>query len=167
METYLPTLTVAGVLGFLAPLLSTALSKLTWSSQVKQLVALAVAAFMAVIALLVTNGFRSPNPDESPVVYWLTTLLAVVAVAQLAYQLIYKNPSLGSVNDKVALATSSEAERQKYIAQNTIKGEVVPEDKSGVPDTIVENTVTGEDEIDRTPPGPDYTPRHNAGPTVG
>jgi hypothetical protein len=140
METYLPTLTVAGVLGFLAPLLSTALYRLTWSPQAKQLVAIGVAAVMAVIALLVTNGFRPIRDGESPVVYWLVTLFAVIAVAQVAYALIWKNPALGAVDNKVALATSTEAERQKFVNSNTIKGEVIPEDKTGVPEAIAENT---------------------------
>lgn len=137
METYLPTLTVAGVLAFLAPLLSTAVYKLTASPKVKQIVTIAVAAVLAVIALLVTNGFTLPTDGQSPVIYWLLILFQVIAVAQIAYTLVWKR---SAINDKVALVTSSESERQKYINENTIQGEVIPEDKEGVPDVISEAT---------------------------
>lgn len=134
METYLPTLTVAGVLGFVAPLISTALYKLTWSSRAKQVVAAVVAVVLGLFALLITGGITAPATDQDPVVWGGTVLLAVIGVSQLAYGLIWKN---SKVDAKIAVMTSSESERQEFIRKNTVQGEVIPEDKTGVPDEIV------------------------------
>lgn len=153
METYLPTLTVAGVLGFLAPLLSTALYKLTWSARAKQVVAAIVAIVLGTFALIITGGITPPVEGQDPAVYVGTVLLAVIGVSQLAYGLIWKN---SAVDAKIAVMTSSEAERQAFIAKNTIKGEVIPEDKTGVPEELSHPS--------RATPGPD----HSAGAgTVG
>ncbi len=145
METYLPTLTVAGVLGFLAPLLSTALSKLTWKPQVKQLMAVLVSAVMAVVALLITNGFRPMGPGESPVVYWLTTVLAVIAVSQLAFSLVWRPTE---VEAKLAVVTASAKELEKFQAMNTLpEATTVDSTSSKIADKV--------NEADRIP-GPDH-----------
>ncbi|QPX62636.1 membrane protein [Arthrobacter phage Wollypog] len=117
METYLPTLTVAGVLGFLAPLLSTALSKLTWKPQVKQLVAVLVSVAMAVVALLVTNGFAPPQEGQDPVVYWILIAFAVIAVSQLAFSLVWRPTE---VEAKIAVATASAKELETFQQMNTL-----------------------------------------------
>lgn len=130
-------MTVAGILAFLAPLIATALYRLTTTPQVKQLIAVGVAVVLAAIALLITGGFTPPDPSQPPVVYWMLVLFQIIAVAQIAYALVWKN---STINDKVALATSTEAEREKFVAQNTIQGEVIPEGKEAVPDLIAEAT---------------------------
>lgn len=142
-------MTVAGVLGFLAPLLSTAVYKLTASPKTKQLISIVVAVVLAGIALLVTNGFTHPTDGQSPIIYWLLIVFQIIAVAQIAFALLWKNSTL---NGKIAVATSSETERAKFVDQNTINGEVIPEDKSGVPDEIYMS--------DRTP-GPDHSTKGN------
>jgi hypothetical protein len=150
METYLPTLTVAGVLGFVAPLLSTALYKLTWSSKVKQLVAAVVAIVLGLFALLITGGIAPPVEGQDPVVWGGTVLLAVIGVSQLAYGLLWKN---SAVDAKIATITSSEAERQKFIEQNTIQSEVIPEDKTGVPEEMVNPSQMTDGPDHRATPG--------------
>lgn len=102
METYLPTLTVAGVLGFLAPLVSTAIMSVKFRPWVKQLIAILVSAVLSVVALLVTNGFTPMQEGADPVAYFGTLALSVIAVSQMAYQLVWKPTG---VNDKVAEAT--------------------------------------------------------------
>lgn len=137
METYLPTLTVAGVLAFLAPLLSTAIYKLTWSSKAKQLTAIGVSVAVAVFSLLVTNGFTPYLPGQNLVTYIGTLVLAVIGISQLAYGLVWKN---SAADAKIATITSSESERARFIEQNTIQGEIAKEEVGPVNDIIVEAT---------------------------
>lgn len=94
MEQFLPTLTVAGVLGFLAPLLASTLKKSTWPSKVNQIVALLVSVALAVVALLVTGGFKAIPVDQDPVIYWILVCLAVIAVAQIAYKLVWQGTAV-------------------------------------------------------------------------
>lgn len=159
METYLPTLTVAGVLGFLAPLLSTAISKLTWKPQIKQLVAVLVSVVMAVIALLITNGFRAPNPGENPVVYWILIALAVIAVSQLAFSLVWRPTE---VEAKLAVATASKKELETFQAMNTLPANTTADSTSThIAEKVAE--VEGHDAYgdplppnSRETPGPDH-----------
>lgn len=152
MDAFIPTLTVAGVLGFLAPLASTAINKLTWAPHVKQLIAVLVSVVFAVIALLVTNGFGSMAPGQDPVVYWLLVAFAVIAVSQLAYALVWK-PS--GVDAKIAVATSSATERASFVDQNTVIAQDVVDSKA--------TTIAQAMQADATPPPADYTPRHTSG----
>lgn len=152
MDVYIPTLTVAGVLGFLAPLVSTAINRLTWPAHVKQIVAVVVSAVLAVMALLVTGGFTARAPGQDPVVYWLLVAFAVIAVSQLAYALVWKPTG---VDAKLAVVTSSAAERATFVNQNTIPGETVV-------DSTATQTADAVTETDATPPSPDYTARHSA-----
>lgn len=152
MDAYIPTLTVAGVLGFLAPLASTSLNRLTWPSHVKQLVAVVVAVVFACIALLVTGGFTAIAPGQDPVVYWITVALAVIAVSQLAYSLLWKPTGVVSA---VAAATSSATERATFLNQNTIPSETVV-------DSTATQTANAVAEADPTPVPTDYTAKHSA-----
>ena len=77
------TLTVAGVLSALAPLVVALLNRPSWSAGRKQLVALAVSVGLAVVALAVTGGFTS-GQDVA------TVVLAVVGATQAAYALVWK-----------------------------------------------------------------------------
>lgn len=150
MDAYLPTLTVAGVLGFLAPLASTAIKRLTWSGTVKQIVAAVVSIAAAVIAMLVTNAIKPPLPAEDLVTYWITLALSVIAVSQLAYSLIWKPTG---VDAKLAAATATAAEKAKFLQQNTVP-------QSAVVDSTESDTAKAVLETDQTPVDPGYVPRH-------
>jgi hypothetical protein len=116
MDTFLPTLTVAGVLGFLAPLAVSALNKLTFKPMTKQIMAVAVSVIFAIVALWVTGGFATIPTAGDPVTAVLLLVFAVIAVSQLAYSLIWKPTG---VADRVALATSTNAERSAVADINT------------------------------------------------
>jgi hypothetical protein len=122
MDAYLPTLSVAGVLGFLAPLLSSAINRLTWSSRTKQITAVVVSVVMASIALLVTGGFTSHRPDEDPSVYFTLVGLSVIAVSQMAYSLIWKPTG---VDTKIAVATAAPGELKEYLTTKSAEAAVI------------------------------------------
>lgn len=148
METFLPTLTVAGVLGILAPLGTTALKRLTWSQQTKQIVAIVVAILVALFAITVTDGWADIPGNENPAVFLLTCILVVIAVAQLAYKLVWEPTG---VDAKIAAATATKSEKAEFLNENTISG-TVDSTESHIADAIVEQ--------DSTPPDPGWTPKH-------
>ncbi len=154
MDTYLPTLTVAGVLGFLAPLLATAINKLTWSPQVKQLVAILVAAIMAVLALLITNSFAPPDPEQPRYVWWLLVLFQVIAISQMAYALIWKPTQ---VDAKLAVATARGNELAEFKRVNTLPGATtVDSTETDVAQKINEQNGVNQNNPARDTPGPDH-----------
>lgn len=75
------TAVVSAIVAFFAPAITAVLNKPHFSSQVKQLVALAVAVVLAVIAMFVTDGFTGG---------WYAVILTVVGISQAAYALIWK-----------------------------------------------------------------------------
>lgn len=152
MESYLPTLTVAGVLGFLAPLASTAINRLTWSPQTKQIVAAVVSVAAAILAMLVTNGFTPMIPGQNPVSYWITLALAVIAVSQLAYSLVWKPTGTDA---KIAAVTATQSEKAIFLNENTIVG-------TATVDSTEARTAEAVAESDSTTPEPGYIPRHEA-----
>lgn len=150
MEIYTPTLTVAGILGFLAPLVSTALSKLTWPGYIRQLFAIGVAAAMAIVSLLITDGFSQIGGSENPVKFWLILTLIAIAVAQIAYRLIWTE---SGVDAKLAAATATRAEKDAFLNQNTVTGETVV-------DSTESDTAKAVLDQDQTPTPPGYQARH-------
>ncbi|PSK95759.1 hypothetical protein CLV30_12811 [Haloactinopolyspora alba] len=90
------TLTLAGVLSALAPLVISLINRPSWSKSVKQLVAIAASVVLGVVALALTGGFTGGDDVA-------TVLLAVVGAAQSAYALVWK-PS--GVAPKLERATS-------------------------------------------------------------
>lgn len=150
MESYLPTLTVAGVLSFIAPLVSTSISRLGWSPQAKQLVAAVVAVLAAILAMLVTDGFTPMIPGQNPVTYWLTLALATIGVSQLAFSLIWRPTG---VDGKLAAATATAAEKETFLNENTITG-------TAIVDSTESKTAEAILETDETPVDPGYIPRH-------
>lgn len=144
MESFLPTLTVAGVLGILAPLATTALKRLTWSGPVKQLSAVLVAVLVALFAITVTNGWKDIPGTENPAAYFLTAILVVIAVAQLAFKLIW-DPS--GIDAKIAAATATKAEKETFLNENTVSGTVdSTENKTAqaVKQTVADPVATGD-----------------------
>lgn len=111
-ESFLPTLTVAGILGFLAPLITTALTRFNAKPEIKQTVAIIVSVVMAVLALVVTNGFAA-IPSKDPVIFWILLTFSVIAVAQIAYRLVWRPTG---VVEKVALATATASEKREILA---------------------------------------------------
>lgn len=83
----MPTLTVAGILGFLAPLGIAAINQPFWSGKTRQIVAIVVSIVLAVVALLATNAFAEMELTVPGV---LITLFLVIGVAQTAYALVFK-----------------------------------------------------------------------------
>lgn len=83
----MPTLTVAGILGFLAPLAIAAINQPWWPTKYRQAVALVVSLVLAVVALLATNAFAHTEPTIPGV---LSIIFLVIGVAQAAYALIFK-----------------------------------------------------------------------------
>lgn len=117
MDTFLPTMTVAGVLGFLAPLAVSALNKLTFKPATKQIIAVAVSVAFAVIALWVTGGFATIPTAGDPTSAIILLSFSVIAVSQLAYALVWKPTGIA---DRVAVATSTSAERDAILEANTV-----------------------------------------------
>lgn len=148
MEQFLPTLTVAGVLGILAPLGTTALKRLTWSGQAKQLTAVLVAVIFALFAITVTDGWNDIPGTENPLIYVATAILVVIAIAQLAFKLVFE--PLG-IEAKLAAVTSTQSEKDAFLAQNTVAGTV---------DSTESRTAEAVIEADATPPDPGWTPKH-------
>lgn len=148
METFLPTLTVAGVLGILAPLATTALKRLTWSQQTKQLAAVAVAILVALFAITVTDGWADIPGTENPLIYFCTAILVVIAIAQLAFKLVWEPTG---VDAKIAAVTATQAEKATFIAENTVAG-TVDSTETRVADAVAET--------DLTPPKEGWSPKH-------
>jgi uncharacterized membrane protein len=150
MEQFLPTLTVAGVLALLAPLGTTALKRLTWGPQVKQLLAVVVAILVALFAITVTDGWNDIPGTENPMTYVLTAILVVIAVAQLAFKLIFE--PLG-IEAKIAAATATKTEKAAFLTENTVRGTTIV-------DSTESKTAEAVAETDETPPAPGWTPKH-------
>jgi uncharacterized membrane protein len=148
MSEFLPTLTVAGVLAILAPLGTTALKRLTWPGHIKQLVAVFVAILVALFAITVTDGWNDIPGTENPMIYVLTAILVVIAVAQLAFKLIWEPTG---VEAKLAAATASKAEKATFLTENTVSGTV---------DSTDDRTAQAVKETDLTPPDPGWSPKH-------
>lgn len=157
MDLYLPTLTVAGILAFLTPLAVTALGKLTWSNEKKQLLALAFSLVISVFTLLVTDGFAAIPHTENPVTYIGSLILMVVGVTQLAYQLVWKPTG---VDAKLAAASASESEKAKFLNQNTIIGTVDSTESATAAAVVQTYPDESEDDVDETPVDPDYQAKH-------
>lgn len=87
METYIPELTVPGILGFLAPLLVAVVNQPRWSARVRRVVAILVSIVLAVFALFASGGMNEINGDPMSII---VTVLAVIGVAQVAYALLWK-----------------------------------------------------------------------------
>lgn len=81
----MPALTITGILGFLAPLAISGLKKLTWTSEQKQIVAIAVAVIFAVIAMFAVGVFTTFDLSN-----WPMYLFGMIGVSQAAYTLIWK-----------------------------------------------------------------------------
>lgn len=150
MTEFLPTLTVAGLLGVLAPLATTALTKLTWPSHIKQLFAVLVAVLLAVVAFYGTGGPEQIPGNENPLTYIMTTVLVIIAIAQLAYKLIYQPTGIDA---KLATVTATKSERVTFLNENTVPGETVV-------DSTDNKTAKAILETDDTPVPPEYEARH-------
>lgn len=87
METYLPELTVPGILGFLAPLLVAVVNQPRWSARVRRVMAIVVSLALAVVALFITGALNQPIEDPRA---GMVVILAVIGVAQVAYALLWK-----------------------------------------------------------------------------
>jgi hypothetical protein len=116
LSEFIPTMNVAGILAFLAPFASAALNRLTYSPQVKQIIAVVVSIVLAVFALFATDGINQIPGTANPVVWIATLILIVVAISQLSYQLIWKPTGL---IDKVAVATATKKELATIDARDS------------------------------------------------
>lgn len=148
MTEFLPTMTVAGILALFAPLATTALSRLTWSGTTKQIVAILVAVALAVVAFFGTNGLEQIPGNENPLTYILTIVLVIIAIAQVAYKLIYQRTGIDA---KLAAVTATQSEKDAFLAQNTVIGTV---------DSTESKTADAVLETDATPVPPGYEARH-------
>lgn len=119
LTEFIPTMSVAGILAIIAPLAAQTINKLTFSAQIKQLVAVAVSIIFAVFALVATDGISLIPHTENPAVWVCTLILVVIAISQLAYQLIWKRTG---VIDKIAVATATKSELRD--ARGTADGAV-------------------------------------------
>lgn len=99
MELYTPELTIAGILGFLAPILIAVLKQPRMSRLMTQIITAVMSILVALVAILVTGGFQQP----ADVAGWGVLALMVLGVAQAAYGLIWKQ--IG-VTNSVEQATS-------------------------------------------------------------
>lgn len=77
------TVTVAAILGALAPLVVAVLNRTSWSTELKQIVAIGAAIALALIALAVTGGFTGVTDVGA-------LILLVVGTSQAAYALVWK-----------------------------------------------------------------------------
>jgi uncharacterized membrane protein len=92
------TLTLSMILGAVAPLVVAVINRPSWSSQKKQLVAVAASVVAAVVALFLTDGFNDVG-DTSAIV------LLVIGTAQAAYALIWKPTNIAlAIEEKTSPA---------------------------------------------------------------
>lgn len=141
-------MSIAGVLAVFAPLAITALAKLTWSPQIKQLFAIFIAVALAIIAFFGTGGLEQIPGNENPMGYILTIALVVIAIAQVAFKLIWQPTG---VDAKIAAVTATKAEKAAFMTENTVAGTV---------DSTESQTADAIRETDATPPDPGWTPKH-------
>ena len=99
MDIYMPELTIAGILGFLAPLLVAIVNQPKFSSLVRRIIAIVVSVLLALVAMFVSGTFIVPTDPRGVGI----TILAVIGIAQIAYGLIWKPSGL---TDQLEAATS-------------------------------------------------------------
>lgn len=92
----------AWLVGFIAPIIVSVISKQTWTSQRKRLVSVGVAIVLGVVTLIVQGAFSTLGEWtwQTPV----TVIVLVVGASQAAYALLWKPTG---VADKVEAATTS------------------------------------------------------------
>lgn len=95
----MPELTIAGILGFLAPLLVAIVNQPKFSSLVRRIIAIVVSVLLALVAMFVSGTFIVPTDPRGVGI----TILAVIGIAQIAYGLIWKPSGL---TDQLEAATS-------------------------------------------------------------
>lgn len=95
----MPELTIAGILGFLAPLLVAVVNQPRFSPLVRRIIAIIVSIALALVALLVSGTFIVPSDPRGIGI----TILAVIGIAQIAYGLVWKPAGL---TDQLEAATS-------------------------------------------------------------
>lgn len=87
METYIPEMTVPGILGFLAPLFIAAVNQPRFSATVRRIIAIVASVVIALVALFVTGSLSFDTADPVGI---FTVIFAVIGVAQLAYAVLWK-----------------------------------------------------------------------------
>ena len=95
----MPELTIAGILGFLAPLLVAIVNQPKFSPLVRRIIAIVVSVLLALVAMFVSGTFIVPTDPRGVGI----TILAVIGIAQIAYGLIWKPSGL---TDQLEAATS-------------------------------------------------------------
>lgn len=107
METYIPELTVPGILGFLAPLLVAVVNQPRWSSRVRRIIAIVVSLILAVLALAITGGLSAVNGDFRSIA---VAVLAVIGVAQVAYAILWKPTGITNAVESATSPTDGKHE---------------------------------------------------------
>lgn len=95
----MPELTIAGILGFLAPLLVAIVNQPKMSPLVRRIIAIVVSVVLALVAMLISGTFIVPTDPRGIGI----TILAVIGIAQIAYGLVWKPAGL---TDQLEAATS-------------------------------------------------------------
>lgn len=104
----MPELTIAGILGFLAPLLVAIVNQPRFSPMVRRIIAIVVSVLLALVAMLISGTFIVPTDPRGIGI----TILAVIGIAQIAYGLVWKPAGL---TDQLEAATSPTPDRDILV----------------------------------------------------
>jgi hypothetical protein len=111
VESVKDTASWAALIGAVLPILIAIVQQPRWSSQVRQVIAVGVAALGGVGTVLASGNFDAQN--------WLVTLVAVIGAAQASYALIFK-PS--GVAAKIEEKTSTDKGEDGAVSIDFIVG---------------------------------------------
>lgn len=125
MEEALP-ITIAGLLTFLSPLLTSFFTKRNMSAQAKSWIAVVISAVIAVVYVFLQGGFAAiAGPEE-----FFAALGIAYGIGQLAYNTLLKSTAK-TIEAKYGVTSPAPAEESK---QDVADGEIrvtVPEDYRG------------------------------------
>lgn len=96
-EALTPLALAVGLAGLLAPFLTALINRPSWSSQLKQLVALVVAIVLGIIGLVL--GGAISNVPATPAA-WGIVLFSVIGISQTLYAVVLKTTGVGPALEK-------------------------------------------------------------------
>lgn len=155
MELGLPELLLAAVT-VITPILAALINQSKWDSKVKNGVAFGVATVLAVVYLLMTGQLT--DLTDIP-----TTVLTVYGLQQIVYKTL-----LEKLSKEIEAATSVKP-GQTVVVEDDVPNKVIETGGTSASVVIVDHkdTFGTPDEVDETPPAPNYQASHRGEAPLG